>query len=148
MTRSSKTTHSPKKSFGSANLKVLALLLVIFLGIFLFFNYKKQRLKTRQKTAKAFVYSYKPGKRADYWIFYRFTFNNVEVKGSHKKDLPVEKISYLIDHKIPLDVIFDSLDPQNAHLLLEKEDFEEFDMPFPDSMNKIYEGMIKAGANN
>ena len=70
-----------------------------------------------------------------YAVEFKFSVNGVSYEGKIKNGYFISKVSNVKNNSFP--VAYQKDDITNAFILIKPEDFEYFDIPFPDSLNWI-----------
>lgn len=116
--------------------KVLWSLIVILGALIIFFSYRRSDKRTLITSAyiTEITMEYKGGMN----VSYRFTVNNKTY--TNVEAIPTIGFAFknsFVQKYFPL--IYDPENPKNCNLMLTQLDFEEHDMPYPDSLRWIQE---------
>lgn len=113
--------------------------LIIFFSIGYLFYVKNQfNLSKRAKFSNAtIIFVGKGVKENEFTVRYIFNFDNVdyiEQNGYGIYDIDKECLASRM-----FQVAFDSLDPSNSQIIITREDYSRFKIPFPDSFPCVFQ---------
>ena len=108
-------------------------ILIVFAGILAYVSYSKSRLHKNGVRVSARIVDYNYGLKSVNTLTCEFTYNKKQYRISTGSSIPTFKWKKLEGRSFP--AIYS---PQSGmlRLLILREDFEEFDMPYPDSLAK------------
>lgn len=118
--------------------KLIPLLLFgIIISVFIGYKYYTQNaLKNNNKIEKARVYDTGGNGKGSITIYYMFSVNNMPYKGTYYTSRISSNDGIKFKGKY-IPVLFSINDPDNNAGLLLKKDFEEYNLPYPDSLKWI-----------
>ncbi|WP_170252611.1 hypothetical protein, partial [Adhaeribacter aerolatus] len=90
-------------------------------------------IRRNLKVTPGLIYNVSSGYRGGLQIKYSFTYNGKEYKGDTKKLISSSVADKFKDKKLP--VVFDSINAVKNEMLVLPDDFEKFNLPFPDTLN-------------
>lgn len=119
-----KTRYKPPTKWHA--LLILALLVLFFYLMYLYFDKRKKSLFDHKRLTFGTVI----GSSRNHFV-YDFTYNGRVYQGT----TPGGTGPYTVyGHIFP--IVYDSVDPTNSKMLIMPNDFKSFNLPFPDSLTK------------
>ena len=123
-------------------------IVAIFLLLFFYIAYQKYKQKSLQLNIKSNLeYSYATiiecnvTHRGSVWIKYNYFYQNNILQNKQNISISLWKANKLINKKFP--IVLSNKNPKDCTILIFPKDFEEYNIPFPDSLNWVKELLDK-----
>lgn len=122
--------------------RLVSLVILIIVGLIIYLTGRmsgdryKENILNNPSITTAIVTNVELKGRPGNFVQYNFKFNGKIIYSNgnaHKEFAPLKR--FIVNRQFP--VIFSSIDPNYNMILILPEDFKEYNMPFPDSLNWV-----------